>query len=290
MPAVKANIHDSDFEEKLALLSPTHLAWAKLVKVNITQQENDGQDYKKILSRISKGDEDTVSKYVTPNTFGVELLDAPIIQVFSLPKNKWNDAQEKIRSFFKCNPSPTCQPRPSLTSPVSSPIGVTFVNNTQAASPVVLLNATASQQTTANNQPPFDPVNFMQQFATQMMTVQQRSKTIVVESCEDKTRQAEAKYSNNMFQLLNVGGTINFASPGSFIDPRLAKYTQAMKNILLQPTMVRSISMVNILTTLFSEIPDNMAKRLSPLITYRSMHHITKNFASLTSSGPILTL
>ena len=135
----------------------------------------------------------------------------------------------------------------------------------------------------------------MQQFATQMMTVQQISQTIVVESCEDKIRQAEAKYSNNMFQLLNVGGTIDFASPGSFIDdPRLAKYTQAMKNILLQPTTVRSNSMVNILTTLFSEIPDNMAKRLSPLITYRSMHHITKNFlphlSVLTSSGPILTL
>ena len=125
----------------------------------------------------------------------------------------------------------------------------------------------------------------MKQFATQMMTVQQRLQTIVVESRKDKTRQAEAKYSNNMFQLLNVGGTINFASPGSFIDPRLAKYTQAMKNILLQPTMVRSISMVNILTTLFSEIPDNMAKRLSPLITYRSMHHITKNFASALISS-----
>ncbi len=32
MPAVETNIHDSDFEEKLAQLSPTHLAWAKLVR------------------------------------------------------------------------------------------------------------------------------------------------------------------------------------------------------------------------------------------------------------------
>jgi len=180
MPAVEANIHNSDYKETLALLSPEHLAWA--VKENITQQENDGQDYEKILSRISKGDENTVSEYVTPNTFGVQLLDAPIIQVFSLPKNKWNVAQEKLWSFFKCNPSPTHQPRPSSTSPVSSPIGVTFANDTQAAPPVVLPNATASQQTTANNQPPFDPMKFMQQFATQMMTVQQKSQTIVVES------------------------------------------------------------------------------------------------------------
>ncbi len=47
MPFVEASIHDSDFEEKLALLSPTHLAWAKLVKENINQQENDGKDYNK---------------------------------------------------------------------------------------------------------------------------------------------------------------------------------------------------------------------------------------------------
>jgi hypothetical protein len=113
-----------------------------------------------------------------------------------------------------------------------------------------------------------------------MMTVQHKLQTIVVESREDKTRQAEAKYSNNMFQLQNLGGTIDFASPGSFIDPRIAKYTQVMKNILLQPTTVRSISMVNILTTVMNEIPDNMAERLSPLTTYRSMHHITKNFAT----------
>ncbi len=59
---------------------------------------------------------------------------------------------------------------------------------------------------------------------------------------------------------------------------------QAMKNILLQPTMVRSISGVNILTTVFNKIPEDMAKRLSPLTTHKSMHHISKNFASVLLS------
>jgi hypothetical protein len=83
-----------------------------------------------------------------------------------------------------------------------------------------------------------------------------------------------------MLQLLLVGGTIDFASPGSFIGPGIAKYTQAMKNILLQPTSVRSILTVNILTTVFNEIPNNIAERLSPLTTHKSMHHVSKNFAS----------
>ncbi len=122
-------------------------------------------------------------------------------------------------------------------------------------------------------------MTFMQQFATQMMAVQQRSQTIVVESREDKTHESEAKFNNDMLQLLLVGGTVDFESPGSFVNPRIEKYTQAMKNILLQPTLVRSISAVNILTTVFIKIPNNMAKRLGPLTTHKSMHHVSKNFA-----------
>ena len=66
-------------------------------------------------------------------------------------------------------------------------------------------------------------MSFMQQFATQMMAVQQRLQTIVVESCEDKTRESEAKFNNNMLQLLLVGGTVDFVSPGSFVNPCIAK-------------------------------------------------------------------
>ncbi len=111
-----------------------------------------------------------------------------------------------------------------------------------------------------------------------MAAVQQNSQTIVVGSCEDKTRESEAKFNNNMLQLLLIRGIVDFLSPGSFTVPHIAKYTQAMKNILLQPTSVRSISTVNILTTVFNKIPDDMAERLSPLTTHKSMHHISKNF------------
>jgi hypothetical protein len=68
--------------------------------------------------------------------------------------------------------------------------------------------------------------------------------------------------------------------PSIFVDPRIAKYTQAMKNILLQPVLVRAILMVNILTTVFSKIPTDLSERLSPLTTSKSMHHISKNFAT----------
>ena len=83
-----------------------------------------------------------------------------------------------------------------------------------------------------------------------------------------------------MLQLLLLGGTVDFASTGSFVDPQIAKYTQAMNNILLQPALVRAISMVNILSTVFGKIPTNLSERLSLLTTGKSMHHISKNFAS----------
>ncbi len=68
----------------------------------------------------------------------------------------------------------------------------------------------------------------MQQFTAQMMSFQQKSQTIVVESCEVKTHETEAKFNNNILQLLLVEGIVAFLSPGSFTEPRIAKYTQAM--------------------------------------------------------------
>jgi hypothetical protein len=41
-----------------------------------------------------------------------------------------------------------------------------------------------------------------------------------------------------MLQLLLVGGIVDFLSPGTFIEPRIPNYMQAMENILLQPTSI----------------------------------------------------
>ena len=60
----------------------------------------------------------------------------------------------------------------------------------------------------------------------------------------------------------------------------IQQYTQAMKNILAQPTSVRSTQMVNILTTVFMEVPNDLAEMLSPLTTHKLMYHISKTFAS----------
>jgi hypothetical protein len=199
-------------------------------------------------------------------------------KTFNLPSGKWKENQSALRSFFKGNPSPirlSRSPANTASSPVIPSAGVhfaTMTTNQQAA-------ATASplQASTATT---FDPMAFMKQFADQIMAVQQKSQTIVVESREDKTRKTEAKFNNNMLQLLLLGGTVDFASPGSSVDPRIAKFTQAMKNILLQPALVRAILMVNILTAVFGEIPTDLSERLSPLTTGKSLHHISKNFAS----------
>ena len=53
-----------------------------------------------------------------------------------------------------------------------------------------------------------------------------------------------------------------------------------MKSILAQPTSVRATQMVNILTTVSMEVPNDMAEMLGPLTIHKLMHHISKNFAS----------
>jgi hypothetical protein len=55
MRAVEASVYDSNFNDKLGLLSAKNLQWAKLIKENINQQENDIKDYDEILGRISGG-------------------------------------------------------------------------------------------------------------------------------------------------------------------------------------------------------------------------------------------
>ena len=84
---------------------------------------------------------------------------------------------------------------------------------------------------------------------------------------------------NNMLSLLLVAGDVDVCPPGMFVNSCIPKHTQAMKNILAQPMSVHATQMVNILTTVFMEIPNDMMEMLSPLTTHKLMHHISKNFA-----------
>ncbi len=54
-----------------------------------------------------------------------------------------------------------------------------------------------------------------------------------------------------------------------------------MVNVLSQPSSVRGIHAVNIPTTCFNQVPTDLAERLSPLTTHKSMNFISKNFATL---------
>jgi hypothetical protein len=129
----------------------------------------------------------------------------------------------------------------------------------------------------------FDPIAFMQQFNTMLVSQQlasQQPQTIVVESRADKCRKSKAKFNNNMLQLLLIVGEVVLLPPASFDKPRVPTYTQAMNNILAMPMSICAIQAVNILSTVFAEIPSDMAERLSPLTTHKSLYHISKNFAS----------
>ncbi len=109
---------------------------------------------------------------------------------------------------------------------------------------------------------------------------QQQPQMIIVESRANKSRESEAKFSNHMLQLLLLASDVDFAPPGIFAVSRIPVYMQAMINILAQPSTVYAIHTVNIPTTCFSQVPTNLAERLSPLTTHKSMQHISKNFAS----------
>ncbi len=72
-----------------------------------------------------------------------------------------------------------------------------------------------------------------------------------------------------MFKLLLVGGNADLSPPGAFAMPCIPFYTQVIKNILAQPTLVQSIQMMNIPSMIFKEVPDDFSQRLSPLMTHK---------------------
>jgi hypothetical protein len=143
-------------------------------------------------------------------------------------------------------------------------------------SPPCCLPPTASLSAAA-----FNPMAFLKEWGEKMQLMhQQQPQMIVVESRADKSRKSKEKFNNDMLHLLLVSGEAEFTPPGSFETHRILIYTQAMKNILTQPSTVCSMHTVNILTMCFNQVPTNLAERLSPLTTHKSMQHILKNFAS----------
>jgi hypothetical protein len=146
---------------------------------------------------------------------------------------------------------------------------------------MVRLNPGANLAATATL-PPFNPMVFLQQLSANMrnMGAPHQAQTIVVESRADESRESEAKFNNNMLQLLMIGGNADITTTRSFANPCIPTYTQAMKNIITHPTLVQATHLVNILTTVFAKVPNDLAEMLSPLTTHKSMPHILKNFAS----------
>ena len=50
---VVSSVHDSDFEDQLKYISPTHHQWAQLIKERLTQEENNFEDLELVIERLS---------------------------------------------------------------------------------------------------------------------------------------------------------------------------------------------------------------------------------------------
>jgi hypothetical protein len=100
MHAVEASVYDSDFDDKLALLSAKHLQWAKLIKENVNQQENNDKYCDKILDRISTKT-DPNSKYVTPGKFGMELLEPLLFKCSLSQRINGRIVKQRFEPFSK---------------------------------------------------------------------------------------------------------------------------------------------------------------------------------------------
>jgi hypothetical protein len=79
---------------------------------------------------------------------------------------------------------------------------------------------------------------FLQQLSKKNLGGTHQPQTIVVESRANKCHESKAKFNNNLLKVLLVGSNTDLSPPGTFAMPRIPFYTQAMKIILAQPTLV----------------------------------------------------
>jgi hypothetical protein len=215
----KGSIHDEDFEDNMEEISPIHLKWVKPVKEHVTQQANDMDNVNSIVKRLLKKLTNKKSvdnaAYVTAGTTEAFFPESVFFYVFSLSnQEKWKIHQDKLREFFIGNPSPVRNPQPPSLNPPSSPMrGVNFQPPIDSP-PMVRLNPGANLAATATL-PPFNPMVFLQQLSANMrnMGAPHQTQTIVVESRADKSRKSEAKFNNNMLQLLLIGGNTDITTP-----------------------------------------------------------------------------
>ena len=249
--AVETSVHDADFEDKMAEISPLHLQWAKLMQERLTQEENDTRNIDAVVDHFSKTRNKENLKMVTPG-FGVtHVAESTFLSVFTLPAKKWSSMQGQLREFFAVNPSPirvSSRP-PSRGIENSAPqrtnngpmAGVDQVEDAPSVhfleSPPRLLPRPTATSSSANIA--FDPMAFLKEWGDKMQLMhQQQPQTIVVELRADKSRESEAKFNNDMLRLLLISGKVEFTLPGSFDTPRIPAYTQAMKNILSHTSTV----------------------------------------------------
>jgi hypothetical protein len=225
---------------------------ANLFKEHIAQQENDGDDIIKIVDRLNKkSKKDVNARFGTTGFADAYKPDSCFFFTYTLSNgDKWTQHQAKLRDFFVGNPNPTKNPRPpsdSLQTPLSQnsfsgppspnapPVAAAPAAAAPAAAarPLGVANHVQFATTAAIPPPPpsiittngataqgFDPMLFLQQLSTKMLTPQQ-PQTIVVESRADKSRESEAKFNNNMIQLLLVAGDADLFLPGTFVNSRI---------------------------------------------------------------------
>ena len=110
--SIKGCIHDTNFEEKMELISPIYLKWAKLIKEHITQQENDHDDVITINNCLSKKSRMADNlKFAMIGFFEACVPDSCFFSIFNVSnQEKQGVYQDKLCEFFIGNPSPFPQP------------------------------------------------------------------------------------------------------------------------------------------------------------------------------------
>jgi hypothetical protein len=250
---ITSTMLDNDFIDKMKGILNAHGFWAQTMANVIDQFEVNNQT-KKVLKRIISSPIISTSRdparAATKGLRNMAFTSTPFLDASLLGKNSYRADQEKMKAFYRCNPTPTH---------ASSNHNVDLEDEEVPQVPVHSTNAAP----TANPPPEF----FAQLIETMknIQVPQQPSKT-VVESRDYKETIDLAKLQNGMLQLFYATGDINW-DDGVVKNIKVATFLQGFRNLLARSTSVQATQLSNLFITIFQTEPedDDEWNQMNPL-------------------------
>ena len=268
---------DENFVAEMSAISKEHGFWAQTMRDVVEQHEVDNHTetvIKRIIQTVPASSSRDQARAATKGLRGMILASSPFVDPSFLSRgNRYEADQEKLKAFFRRNPTPARVEIIDNDENVNEP----RIQVSSTAAPSNSLPPGLATAATSSNPPP----EFFAQLIETMKNIQatQQPTKIVVESRDHEETIDLGKLQTGMLRLMYATGEINW-EVGSVKNIQVATFSQGFMNLLSRSASVQATQLTNLFATIFSTEPedDDDDFQSNPLSRLMSMVVFTLKF------------